>query len=148
MAESWNKKEREKKKQAAQKAKEERKRERRENTQGGKSLEDMLAYVDEDGNIVSTPPDPSKKKTIEAEDIVIGVPRQEDSGVPDYQREGMVSFFNDAKGFGFIIDKQNQQRVFFHASQLSEPVGMNDKVQFTIGKGPKGPEALAVKRIK
>ena len=50
MAETWNKKEREKKKQQSKKEKAERKLERKENSKGGKSLDDMLAYLDENGN--------------------------------------------------------------------------------------------------
>ena len=37
----------------------------------GKSLEDMLAYVDENGNISSTPPDLTKVEEIKAEDISV-----------------------------------------------------------------------------
>jgi molecular chaperone GrpE (heat shock protein) len=43
--------------------KEERKTERKKNATGGK-LEDMMAYVDEFGNITSTPPDPKTQNTV------------------------------------------------------------------------------------
>ena len=55
--ETWNKKEREKQKQKARKEKEERKKERKENSKSG-DLKNMMAYVDENGNITSTPPIP------------------------------------------------------------------------------------------
>jgi cold-shock DNA-binding protein family len=70
--ETYNKKEKEKRKLQKRKEKEARKEARKE--AGGKSsLDDMIAYVDEFGNITSTPPDPTKKKEeINAEDIVLG----------------------------------------------------------------------------
>ena len=64
MAETWNKKDREKKKQQERKEKAERKQERKENSQKGGSLDSMLAYLDENGNLSSKPPDPRKKITI------------------------------------------------------------------------------------
>jgi hypothetical protein len=59
--ETFNKKEAEKRKAQKRKEKEQRKEERKANAKEGKSLEEMMAYVDEDGNITSTPPDPTKK---------------------------------------------------------------------------------------
>lgn len=61
MAETWNKKEREKKKQQNKKEKAERKQERKDNAKPGMGLDDMLAYLDENGNLSSKPPDPEKK---------------------------------------------------------------------------------------
>ena len=63
--ETWNKKEREKKKQKSRQDKEEKKQERKEHAKEGKSFDDMLAYIDENGNLSSTPPDPGKKKKIQ-----------------------------------------------------------------------------------
>ncbi len=56
--ETWNKKEREKKKQKSRQDKLEKRQERKENAKEGKSFDDMLAYIDENGNLSSTPPDP------------------------------------------------------------------------------------------
>jgi hypothetical protein len=61
MADSWNKKEREKKKQKKRKDKAEKMKERKEQSGGSKSLSDMMAYVDENGVISDTPPDPGKR---------------------------------------------------------------------------------------
>lgn len=61
MGESWNKKDREKKKQKAKMDKADKMKERKENAKKGKSLDEMMAYIDENGNISSTPPDPRKK---------------------------------------------------------------------------------------
>ena len=105
MAETWNKKEREKKKQQSKKEKEERKRERKENAKG-KSQDDMIAYIDENGNISSTPPDPRKMKKILLEDIEIGVPKQQAVDPADLIRKGTVTFFNESKGYGFQMTLQ------------------------------------------
>jgi hypothetical protein len=63
--ETWNKKEKEKKKAKKKEEKAQKKEERRANA-GTASFDDMIAYVDEYGNISSTPPDPTKRKKIEA----------------------------------------------------------------------------------
>ncbi|MCG8319941.1 MAG: cold-shock protein [Cytophagales bacterium] len=54
---SFIKKQKEKKKQMKKKEKEERRKERKENNAKGGDLSDMMAYLDEDGNIVSAPPE-------------------------------------------------------------------------------------------
>ncbi len=146
MAETWNKKEREKKKQQSKKEKAERKQERKEQSKEGKSLNDMIAYMDENGNLTSTPPDPSKKRDIKLEDIQIGVPKQEPVNPEDLIRTGIVTFFNDAKGYGFIKDMQTQESVFVHINSLSEPIKENNKVTFEVQMGPKGANAVNVKK--
>ncbi|MBI1782789.1 MAG: cold shock domain-containing protein [Sphingobacteriales bacterium] len=147
MAETWNKKEREKKRDQQKKQKAERKLERKEKAKESKSLDDMLAYIDENGNLSSTPPDPKKKEIINAEDIEIGIPKMEDR-VKEDTHKGVVTFFNTAKGFGFIKDRFTQQSIFFHANALEEPVKEQDKVGFEIEKTPKGPSAVNVKLLK
>ena len=145
MAETWNKKEREKKKQQNKKEKEERKQERRENSKPGKSLDDMLAYLDENGNLSSKPPDPRKKITINVEDIEIGVRKQEPVNPEDLIRKGIVTFFNDSKGYGFIKDLETQESVFVHINSLHEPVKEQNRVTFEVEMGPKGANAVNVK---
>ncbi len=54
---SFIKQQKEKQKQLKKKAKEERKKERKENSVKGGKLSDMMAYLDEHGNIISTPPE-------------------------------------------------------------------------------------------
>jgi len=143
--ETWNKKEREKKKQKSRKDKEEKKQERKENAKEGKSLDDMLAYIDENGNLSSTPPDPAKKKKIRLEDIQIGVPRHIPADPADAIRKGTVTFFNESKGYGFIKDQATQESIFVHANGLVDPVRENSKVIFEIEMGPKGPNAVKVR---
>ncbi|UAY53733.1 cold shock domain-containing protein [Ferruginibacter albus] len=62
-------------------------------------------------------------------------------------RTGVITFFNQAKGFGFIKDQQTQQSIFVHASALQNMVQENDKVSFEVEKGPKGLSAVQVKKI-
>ena len=146
MAETWNKKEREKKKQQERKEKAERKLERKENAKNGNNLESMLAYLDENGNLSSKPPDPRKKINIKAEDIEIGVPKQQPVNPEDLIRKGIVTFFNDAKGYGFIKDQVTQESVFVHVNQLSERISENQKVIFETENGPRGLNAVNVKK--
>src|SRR6185437_13760593 len=108
MGETWNKKERKKKKQANKKEKAEKKLERKENSKNGNDLDSMLAYLDENGNLSSKPPDPRKKIVVNAEDINTSVPKQGPVNPEDLIRKGTVTFFNDAKGYGFIKDKETQ----------------------------------------
>jgi cold shock CspA family protein len=145
--ESSNKHENEKKKRQHKQEKQEKKEARKASKQGT-SLEDMLAYVDENGNITSTPPDPTKKKEINLEDIQLGVPRQDNAVVlpADGLRRGVVKFFNESKGYGFIIDQHTQESVFVHIRQLQEPIKEKDKVVYEIEQGQKGPSAVNVKK--
>jgi len=146
--ESYNKKEKEKKRLKKKQDKLERQRQRKlEKAESGpKSFEDMISYVDEDGQFSSTPPDPLKKKKIKVEDIVISVPVR--SNVPEeIVRNGKVSFFNDEKGYGFIIDDATKESIFVHINNLSGPLQQNDKVSFEIEMGPKGANAVQVKLL-
>jgi len=148
MAETWNKKDREKKKQQERKEKAERKQERKENSQKGGSLDSMLAYLDENGNLSSKPPDPRKKITINLEDIEIGVPKQQPVNPEDLIRKGIVTFFNDSKGYGFIKDLETQDSIFVHINSLTEAIKENNKVTFEVEMGPKGANATNVKLVK
>lgn len=144
--ETFSKKENEKKKQKKKNDKEQKREERKANGEKGKSLDDMMAYVDEYGNITSTPPDPTKKKkVINVDEIQIGVARQADLDPADLIRKGTVTFFNDAKGFGFIKDSESGESIFVHINALKNPIKENDKVTFEVEKGLKGLNAVNVK---
>ena len=145
--ETFNKKEVRSKKEKKRKEKEKKRLEKKDNEKKS-SFDDMIAYVDEFGMISSTPPDPNRKKEVEAEDIEISVTKSDPSKKNDYVRKGVVSFFNESKGFGFIRDMETKQSVFVHANNLLEPIKENNVVSFEIGKGPKGPTALKVKLFK
>ncbi len=146
--ETFNKKENAKKRLQKQKEKEQRREEKRQSgaSNKGKSLDDMLAYVDENGNITTVPPDPKKLKTVSAEDIVISTPKLEAIEDAGGMRIGRVSYFNDSKGYGFITDAQTSERIFIHVNDLLEPISVDDRVVFTVKNGPRGLQAESVKK--
>lgn len=116
--------------------------------QGSSGLDDMIAYVDENGVLSSTPPDPTKKKKeTKASDIEIGVPKREDIKV-DPIRKGILVFFNDSKGYGFIKDSEDQEKYFVHINNMIDDIIENNKVIFEIEKGQKGLTAVRVKLDK
>lgn len=61
-------------------------------------------------------------------------------------KEGKVKFFNESKGFGFIVNNNNSEDVFVHATGLIDQVAQNDDVIFDIARGKKGFVAVNVKR--
>ncbi|WP_316798796.1 cold shock domain-containing protein [Pedobacter frigidisoli] len=141
---SYTKQENEKKRLKKQKEKLEKREERQANAKKGLALEDMMAYVDENGNISSTPPDPAKKKVINTEDIQIGVSRQADIIDENPVKKGTVSFFNDSKGYGFIKNTETQDSIFVHANGCITQIKEGDKVTFEVEMGQKGPTAVKV----
>ena len=142
--ETFGKKEKEKARLKKAKDKKEKAENRKANSGTGKSLEDMMAYIDEHGNITSTPPDPSRKIKVNSEDIQIGVAKRED--LPhDTVRNGVVSFFNEAKGYGFIRDLQTEESIFVHINALTGPIKENNLVTFETEQGQKGLSAINVK---
>ena len=110
-------------------------------------LDDMMAYVDENGMLVDTPPDPSKKKKVKASDIELGVPSREAEAY-DPIRKGTVTFFNDSKGFGFIKDLETKESVFVHINNCIDEIGEDNLVSFEVEQGPKGLAAVRVKLSK
>ncbi len=140
-----NKKDNERNRQKRKQEKLEKKEERKANSSKGKSLEDMMAYVDENGNISDTPPDLLKRKEINAEDIQIGVPKHVPSDEADLVRKGVVVFFNEAKGFGFIKDKETGESIFVHVNDLVDRIKENNLVSFEVQQGRKGLNAVSVK---
>lgn len=70
-----------------------------------------MAYIDENGDITATPPASIKQKAIKTDDIRIATPKQERR--PQEQlNNGTISFFNTAKGYGFIRDAKTRENVF------------------------------------
>ncbi|HLV14956.1 MAG TPA: cold shock domain-containing protein [Xanthomarina sp.] len=59
--------------------------------------------------------------------------------------KGTVKFFNDAKGFGFIIEEGSNQEHFVHISGLIDEVRENDDVEFELTEGKKGLNAINVR---
>jgi len=142
--ETFGKKEKEKKRLKQRQDKQEKMEERKANAKKGKTLDEMMAYLDENGNLSSTPPDPRKKVVFKQEDMNTGVPVHEKEEI---ERQGIVSFFNEAKGYGFIKDLKTQESIFVHTNQLLEPVKENSKVIFQVERGVKGLNAVILKKI-
>ncbi len=141
---TFSKRENEKKKQKRKEDKFQKREEKKSNTES-KSLDDMIAYVDEFGNISDTPPDPEKKKKeIKATNIEVSIPKQEKDD-EDPTRQGTVTYYDTNKNFGFIAQDETHDRFFFHDSNVIEPVQEGDKVIFIPKKGMKGMDAVEVK---
>ncbi|MFN3528733.1 MAG: cold-shock protein [Bacteroidia bacterium] len=143
---TFSKRENEKKRAQRKKEKAEKREERKSNSDKGKSFEDMLMYVDQDGNLVESPPDPKDRKKIKAEDIELGVPKQQEIDPADLVRRGTVTFYNASKGYGFIRDHESQESVFVHANGLQIDIAEQDRVSFETVKGPKGLQAVNVRK--
>ena len=61
---------------------------------------------------------------------------------------GTVKFFNETKGFGFITQDDSGQDLFVHISAVqSGELRENDKVEFEVGEGQKGPCAVNVNKL-
>ncbi|SFC19806.1 cold shock protein (beta-ribbon, CspA family) [Parapedobacter composti] len=62
-------------------------------------------------------------------------------------QEGVVKFFNETKGFGFITPNDGGREIFVHTSGLKDRIRENDDVSFEVQQGQKGLNAVNVKRI-
>jgi cold shock protein len=62
--------------------------------------------------------------------------------------QGIVKFFNETKGFGFIRPTDSSEDIFVHSSGLIDEVRENDKVEFEQERGKKGMTAVKVKIIR
>lgn len=60
-------------------------------------------------------------------------------------KEGKVKFFNEAKGFGFIIENGSNEEYFVHISGLVDQIREGDSVEFEVTEGRKGLNAVNVK---
>ena len=61
--------------------------------------------------------------------------------------KGIVKFFNESKGFGFITEEGSNKEHFVHVSGLIDEVRENDEVEFDLQEGRKGLNAVNVKVI-
>lgn len=60
---------------------------------------------------------------------------------------GTVKFFNESKGFGFIMEEQSKKEYFVHSSGLIDRINEGDSVEFELKEGKKGLNAVDVKVI-
>lgn len=63
-------------------------------------------------------------------------------------KTGKVKFFNESKGYGFIVVDETNSEVFVHHSGLAEKVRENDRVEFEVIDGKKGQNAVNVRKIE
>lgn len=143
--ETFNKKEQEKLRAKKKKEKLEKKEARKANPK--LSGEDMYVYVDENGHLTSTPPDPSKKIIVDVESIEIGIPKREEQEAESPFKQGIIDFYDTSKGFGFIKELEADNKFFFHVKGLIDDVKEGNKVEFELEKGMKGMNAVRVKKI-
>lgn len=59
--------------------------------------------------------------------------------------KGTVKFFNETKGFGFVIDNESKEEYFVHVTGLIDEVQEGDEVEFELKDGKKGLNAINVK---
>ena len=132
-----NKKEKKRKEKAAKRA-------ARKDGEKKSSLDDMIAYVDENGMLTSAPPDPAiKKSSVKLEDIEVSVPRGS-LIAEDPIKKGLVSFFNESKGFGFIKNMDTKQDIFVHINNVIGEIREGNLVTYEVEMGQRGLTAVNV----
>ncbi|MEQ6120248.1 MAG: cold shock domain-containing protein [Cyclobacteriaceae bacterium] len=58
---------------------------------------------------------------------------------------GKVKFFNESKGYGFVVDNESGKEYFVHVSGLVDKIKENDEVTFDLAEGKRGLNAVDVK---
>ena len=110
---------------------------------GTSSFDDMIAYVDENGMITSTPPaDNIQKEEISLDEIIIATPKKEEEELAILR--GRVEFFNETRGFGFIKDLSGVEKYFFHVNNVVGTIAENNIVTFDLERGVKGMNAVNI----
>ena len=143
MADSFSKKENSKKKAKKMQEKSLRREDRKTNNNKGKTLDDMIVYVDVNGNFTSVPPHLQNKE----EDLARAKKAAQslmDSG--DTIFTGIVTYFSD-KGYGFITESESGENVFFHHGALTSVIVKHDKVNYKKENSPRGFRAIEIKKV-
>ncbi len=139
-SQSFGKRENEKKKQAKRLEKQKRKEERQSG--GTSSPDEMIAWVDEMGNIVDTPPEQRAKAEVKLEDVAIATPKKEETEPEPLK--GRVEYFNADKGYGFIKDLASTEKYFFHISAAPAGIAEGNIVTFELERGTRGLNAVGI----
>ena len=62
-------------------------------------------------------------------------------------KKGVVKFFNNEKGFGFIVDEESKEEVFVHKTGLVDNIQEDDNVEFEVEQGKRGLNAINVTKV-
>ena len=123
------------KKRLARRAEKQKKKEEKKLSGKVSTFDDMIAYVDENGMITSTPP----TDNIEKQEIK----QEREKEAPAILR-GKVDFFNSSKGYGFIKDLSGNEKFFFHVNNVLTDISENDIVTFELERGVRGMNAVNI----
>jgi CspA family cold shock protein len=63
-------------------------------------------------------------------------------------KKGVVKFFNNEKGFGFIKDEETSEDVFVHKTGLVDNIREDDQVEFDVEQGQRGLNAVNVTKVQ
>lgn len=131
------------KKRLAKRAEKQKKKDEKKSSNKVSNFDDMIAYVDENGMLTSTPPAENiKKEEIKLEEIIISTPKK--GKEEPVIRRGRIEFFNTSKGFGFIKDLAGVEKFFFHVNNVLTDIAENDIVTYDLERGMKGMNAVNV----
>lgn len=136
MADSFTKKENLKKKAKKKQDKAMRREDRKVNNNKGKTLEDLLVYVDVNGNFTDIPThlqnrdEDLLKSQMEKANILA-------NNDVDLVRNGVITHVNE-KGYGFITEDKTKDNVFFNFDVSNFKLGKNSRVTFKKEITPKG----------
>jgi cold shock CspA family protein len=143
MADTFNKKALQQKRAKKKQDKLEKREDRKSHNNKGKSLEEMIVYLDEFGNLTDIPPEKQKRKKINVQDIQLGAA----ATAEDQEYTGVLSLFFSDKGHGFITEDTTRETVFVHSNKLQDAINEKDRVAYEKEKTPKGYSAYNVRKI-
>ncbi len=138
---SFNKKEREKKKAKKREDKKKRKEERKNNPEAAEK-DDMIAYLDADGNIIDSPLEEKVENNIE--DIEISVPKK---SAESRKKKGRLVQYNEERGYGFIESLDGAEKVFVHMSEFIDEIQVRNMVSYETEKSDRGLRAIKVEKL-
>lgn len=138
---SFNKRQKEKLKQ--QKKLEKQKRKELRKSQGKSSMDDMIAYEDDYGQLHSSP-DNIVKDEVKLEDIEVSTPKKSEDEEENAFLTGKVSYLNVEKGYGFIQQEDTRNSYYFRLSNAPEEIEIEDKVAFLTEDSARGKNAIHI----